>query len=158
MSAEGIPVEIDNEEQIIRFVLSPVHVRPGKDKLKRSVFRPRAGTDLVSVARLNYFGGDNCKAKAKEVSTTQKYVGLARVLTTDIRAAGSNVEDAREGYYVGHAHLLHGFVVPEDDPPDPVLMKQLDDRCDALLDKAKYFPDPNPDEEKWEGGDLLGSS
>lgn len=154
MSAEGVPIEIGDAEQIIRFVLSPVHVKPGKDKLRRSIFRPRAGTDLVSVARLNYCSGNDCKARAKEVSKSQKYVGLARILTADIRGAGSNVEDAREGYYIGHAHLFHGFVVPEGDPPNPVLMKQLDDRCDALLGKATFFPDGKPDEEEWNGGDL----
>ncbi len=156
MSAKGLPVEIDDAEQIVRFILTPIHVDSGKSKLKRTIFRPRKGTDLVSVARTAALTGNECKAKALEAQKDpQKYVGFARISAGDIREPGSQIEDAREGYYVGHAHISHGFILPEGDPPDAVLLKQLSDRCDALLKKTTFISDPNPQEPGWSGAPLL---
>lgn len=141
MADNDLPIEVNNSEMIIRFVLSPVHINTKKNELKISVFRPKDGDHEVSVARLVHLGADGCKAKAKELESEKvKYSGLARICAADIRKENSEVYDARAGYYVGHAHVSHGIIVPKDDPPDAEIKKQLEDRIRALLKHTTYFP------------------
>ena len=143
-----IPVAVASEETIVR-ALFECHVRKGK--LRDNVFRPKAGTDKVSVMRHTYLKSDACKAKAKEIAkdSTNPYIGLAAITVKSVRSLGSDVIDSREEF-CGHADICHGIVVPADEPPDPVLTL----RVRALNAKARLLIDPNPRTERWSGGQV----
>jgi hypothetical protein len=145
-----IPVPIADGETIVRGILD-IHVNE-KGKLKSNAFRPRPETDEVSVMRHSYMGSDACKTKARELSHNQiNYRGLAVLLAREIRDAGSQAIDSREGNYCGHAHISHGFIVPRDEPLESPLIISLVERLRALRSVARYYPDPEPSNEIWTG-------
>jgi hypothetical protein len=142
-----IPIPVSDAETIVR-ALFESHVNKRKDKLRDSVFRPKPGTDSVSVMRHTYMKSHACKAKAKQIAAdpTNPYVGLAAITVKAVRRLGSDVVDSREEF-CGHADISHGIVVPADEPPDPVLTL----RIRALRENARLFIDPDPTIEEWSG-------
>jgi hypothetical protein len=143
---------IEDDEIIVRFILSPYHVKNGK--LRKEAFHPKRGASAVSVARHRLLGDQGCKAKAKEIVTPNgKYAGMAVIKASDIRSCDCTVEDARRDFY-GHAHLDLGFIVPIGDPLPAEDLKKLHDREKKLVSHARYVPDPNPDSERWAGPSL----
>lgn len=144
-----IPVAVENGETVVR-VLFECHVR--RDKLKDNVFRPKPEKDGVSVLRHTHLKSDECKAIAKKKiarNPTPRYVGVAAIRVESVRNLGSDVVDSRD-QFCGHADILHGAVIPANDPPDPLLILRIRD----MKDKAKFFRDPEPDEEKWTGDQI----
>jgi len=146
-----IPIPIDDSEGIVRAILT-IHLDP-KGKLKTNTFRPKPGTQDVSVMRHSYMGSDACKVKAKGIISSSakiEYKGLAVVGASEIRAVGSEVTDSRNGmgHYCGHADISHGSVnPPAGEPDDPMLV----DKLRALKNAARYYPDPDPSNENWTG-------
>ncbi|MGB9337252.1 MAG: hypothetical protein WCB14_19740 [Candidatus Acidiferrales bacterium] len=118
-------------------------------KLKTNAFRPKAGTDEVSVMRHDFMGSDGCKTKAREIAAT-KYQGLAVLRAREIREVGASVEDSRV-YYCGHAHIAFGFVLPIGEPPTSDRSEQLVKKLQALKRAARYCADPNPSGATWTG-------
>jgi len=149
-----IPVAIADDETIVRGILD-IHLS-NKGKLKNNAFRPKAGTDEVSVMRHGYLGSQACKAKAVELSNNQvSYKGLAVLLAREIQEVGSQVSDSREGNYCGHAHISHGFIVPPDEPPESPISFALGERLRALRTVARYYRDPEPPNPAWTGQALV---
>jgi hypothetical protein len=146
----NIPIAVTEEETVVR-ALFECHVNKRKDKLRDNVFRPKPGSDKVSVMRHTYMKSDACKAKAKQIAAnpTNPYVGLAAITVSDVRGVGSNVADSREEF-CGHADICHGIVVPADEPPDPILTL----RVRALREKARLLIDPDPAAKGWAGGQV----
>jgi len=62
-----LPTEVGDDENIVRAILSPAHVKAGSNNIRHQAFRSRAGTDEVSVIRHSYMGSDFCKQKGKEI-------------------------------------------------------------------------------------------
>jgi hypothetical protein len=149
-----IPIPLQDSETIVRGILN-IHVND-KGKLKSNAFRPKPETDEVSVMRHGYLGSDACKSKARELSKDQvNYQGLAVLLAREIRHAGSQVVDSREGNYCGHAHISHGIVIPRDEPLESPLNLALGERLRALRTVARYYADPEPLNEIWTGQPLI---
>lgn len=151
-----LPIEIDGTEKIVRIVLCDKHIKKGSNQPKHQLFRSKPDTDDVSVVRHDYKGSDFCKRKGKEIAgrmRRQSYVGLAVIRATSIRQAGSSVHDSRR-IYCGHAHIMHGFTCPANDPPASQINLMLTNRCNALLHATVYHPDPNPQSEHWTGPDI----
>jgi len=112
-----VPIEIANEEAIVRGICSPYHVS-SKGKLKPEAYDPSPATDEVSVIRHAYVGSDFCKKKAKELEDREKrkiYQGLAVLSARQIRSVGSEVVDSRQIFF-GHADIKHGFDLIEGEP------------------------------------------
>jgi hypothetical protein len=151
-----LPLEIADEEKIVRAIFFPQHIDSRKNKLKPAAFRSPPDTDEVSVIRHTYMGSDFCKVKAKGIahrSPTITYVGLAALRAQEIRATGSTIHDSREEY-CGHAHISHGVVLPHDEPLNSELNMVVTERCRALRDSAHYYTDPNPSADLW-GGETI---
>jgi hypothetical protein len=147
-----LPLDITDEEKIVRVIKSPHHIKTDKKTLRPAAFRSQAGTDEVSVIRQAYMGSDFCKAKGKEIATNS-YVGLAAISAFDVRATGSSLHDSRVEFY-GHAHISHGVIVQPDEPQNSNLNLVLTERCRALCKAAVYHPDPKPNVQTWTGGPL----
>jgi hypothetical protein len=146
-----LPLEISDDEKIVRAIKCPSHIRPGKTTLKPAAFRSKPGFDEVSVIRHTHVGSNFCKKKAKEtIDSTNSYNGLAVIMAREIRATTSTVHDSRDEF-CGHAHISHGIILPRDEPPESALNHMLTERCRALCKAAAYYPDPRPDAEKWTG-------
>jgi len=142
-----IPIAVSDGETIVR-ALFECHVNKRKHMLRDNVFRPKPGSDKVSVMRHTYMKSRACKAKAKQIAAdpTNPYVGLAAITVKVVRRLGSDVVDSREEF-CGHADISHGIAVLADEPPDPVLTL----RIRALKENARLLIDPDPAVEEWSG-------
>ena len=151
----NIPVAVAENENVVRAVFSH---QVGKAGIKPYLFHPGSGPDEVSVMRHSYMGTDACKEQARKITPANpnlKYKGLAIVAVNAVHAVGSQVSDSREGNFCGHAHISHGIVVPpQQEPLHSELKFQLDERLRQLKDHARYFPDPNPTSDAWDGEPL----
>jgi hypothetical protein len=143
-----IPIPVADDEKIVRVIMAG-YVNKSNTAIKPRAFRSRPGTDEVSVIRHTYKGSDFCKASGR--ARSNEYVGLAVLLASRIRQAGSEITDSREDF-CGHAHISHGIVAP---PPNEPLPPQdnlaLDRKVEALSLAALYHPDPAPDAAGWTG-------
>jgi hypothetical protein len=84
----------------------------------------------------------------------KQYRGLAVLTAQHARDAGSSVVDSRR-VYVGHADLVHGIIAPPiNEPLEPALALQLDSILDALIHRVSYYPDSDPDGDRWLDGEL----
>lgn len=145
-----LPVEIVDEEKIVRAIADPWHIKKGKPmELRPAAFRSKRGTDEVSVMRHVHLQTHGCRAKAREILHAA-YVGLAVIRAADIRRLGSNVIDSRSEY-CGHAHIEHGFIEPIEEPLPPEQLEALDDRLRALVNVCTYHRDPNRSADHWTG-------
>jgi|GEM_PF-1970099 hypothetical protein len=144
-----IPIEIANEEKIVRAIFSSQVDK--KTLRKNAFFEPH---DDVSVMRHTHMGSDECKRRALQITPGNpniKYKGLAVIEAKAIRDSNSQVTDSRI-VYCGHAHISHGIQVPPADDPLYAQQKlELDDRLRELKKLARYIPDPDPAAETWTG-------
>lgn len=144
-----LPVKISNREKLARAIFSPFHIK--RDKLKTAAFKASHGKKDVSVNRLRALDAHDCKRKAKEIeSGDKKYKGFAILSAGIVRNLGSDVEDSRE-YYWGHADIIHKVVLERGQTPCPEFNYLLQ----QLVDQSKFYEDPNPVSDNWEGEDFL---
>jgi len=152
------PLEVENEEIIVRGLCSPYHWSVSKNKLKPEAFEPTPGTDEVSVMRYVILNANGCKEKAKAIadpSENKIYQGVACLRASAIRSAGVDVVDSRIEY-LGHADIKLGISRPTNgDPPSPQDVKRLRQIGKDLLKITKTYLDPNPASETWSGESML---
>ncbi len=91
-------------------------------------------------------GADACKTKAKGIRPNApevQYRGLAVIEAQEIRKAGSEVTDSRDGdeHCCRHADISHGIAVP---PPNEPTAPQLIEKLQKLRKAARYCADPDP--------------
>jgi len=148
-----IPVDISDDEKIVRAIMCPYHLNKDRAKLIPRAFRSRPGSDEVSVIRHTHTSSDFCKRKARETASRsgREYAGLAVLSARQIRKAGSEVHDSRDEY-CGHAHISHGIIAPPpNEPLPPRDNMELDRKVKELRNAAVYYPDPEPHAETWTG-------
>lgn len=155
--ATQLPKAIDDDETIVRGILTPWHCKNGK--LRRQALKPPAGSSELSVMRLR-MGADFCKNKAVEIGSknaNNEYSGPMALGAAAIRRLNAAIEDTREPpNFLGHADVRYEFCVPgKDDPPaTPEELKRIDDCLDVLLTFAIYHHDPDPHTPGWRGRPL----
>ena len=154
------PIEIKNDENIVRAICSPFHIKNGI-QLKHQAFRPPAGSDEVSVMRPDWIRADACKIHAKNISNLnsnppKQYEGLAVISAEKIRDTKAEVIDSRH-LFQGHADIKHGceFAIKKGEPEDPKVLEKLNERNKRLAEMANYHRDPNPTNNTWEGPPLI---
>jgi len=144
----NLPLEIAATEKLARAALYPSHFDKKKGTLTWRLFRPKPD-DQLSVIRA-VLGADFCKAKGRDIAARagkdKKYKGLAILTAEEIRSVGAEVTDSRE-IYCGHAHISYGVIIEPDEPLPPEAAQKVK----ALFSLAKYYPDPNPDDDGWKG-------
>jgi len=155
--SSDIPVEVSDQETIIRAVFYPHHFNKSGRKLTRYAFRAPPDMDEVSTIRKNYVGSQFCKDKAKGIELngkcqsedTKDFRGFASISADEIYKAGSNIRDSRH-VYVAHADITHGYTAKRGES----LPSWLNDRLDRLRDSAKFIPDPAPTKWRWVGQEI----
>ena len=121
MSPTDLPIDISDSEDIVRGIKTPHHVKKNGE-LRPAAFRPPKGNNCVSVIRL-LMGEEFCRNKTKEICDSG-YIGRAILNVGAIRKKSNevNVVDAREGEFLGHAHILYLCMSLNSDNPDTVAL------------------------------------
>ncbi|WP_374562210.1 hypothetical protein [Ideonella sp.] len=135
-------------------IRTPSHVKAvkgGGHQLKTAALKSKPGTDDVSVMRHRHLGFDGCRDKARPMSG---YFGLAVLTPAAVRGQKSNVIDTREEY-LGHASIVHGVVLPIDEPPDSKNLEELNERIRQILKSVRFEPDPDINSAHWTGPTLI---
>lgn len=85
MKSLFIPRLIDNDEVLVRAILSPIHYDRKKARIKREAFLPPKDRCDISLVRLNHSSGNRCKKIAKSIRFgSNTYFGLAAALFKSI--------------------------------------------------------------------------
>jgi len=141
-------VIIPSNECVIRAVKRDFHVKQGQ--LRWKAFVPPKGLSRISVIRYT-LGSSLCKQHAREIAGAW-YSGIASLPVGDLRREEFGVTDESVGHFLGHAEIDLGVRTPTDDEPDdPIQRKRVKDRCEVILNRARYLSDPNPESENWLG-------
>lgn len=136
-----IPVEVANEETVVRGIFHPYHTKGSK--LHWNAFRPPPGRADVSVMRHDYLGPEECRVRAKVIGGTDKqYRGLASIRVRSVRDVGPDVVDSRD-QFLGHADIMHIHVVQAGEPPDDGhAFELLRETCKRLVKAALFAAEP----------------
>lgn len=154
----GVPLDVADDERIVRAICAPVHI-DSKGRLKHGAFDPRPVGQGMSVMRHAYMDADACKVRGQALTTQNKtYKGLAVLLAARIRATGAEVVDSR-AIYLGHGDItqddiLGGVVIVPHEPPPAAVRERLLARAKNLTRAAVYYTDPQPDGPTWTGPPL----
>ena len=159
LSFDGLdyPVEISDDETIVRCIFRPQHVS-SNGRLKKDAFEPNLkAPGGLSVIRHDHVGSTFCKTKAKEIETQsptkKEYVGLATITAREITGIdGVTIKDSRE-QYPGHSDIFyHGVTpAPAQEATSAAVKHRAKDYAKSLLGLARYYPDPDVDAQEWMG-------
>lgn len=151
-----LPVDITNDEKLARTVFHQFHINKN-NKLKSAAFKAPPGRKDVSVNRLIALTANECKKKAKEIESKSQKIcqGFAVIEAGKIRELGSEVTDSRDApNYFGHADIIHDVILKKHQPAPP----DFNLRLTKMAGAARLFLDPTPEEEDWNGEDLLSDT
>jgi hypothetical protein len=155
---ELLSTEIPDDEVIVRALKNPVHVNRKNGKLKSGAYMPPPGKSIISVARIPGVVASKAAVKKSIADANNpaiSYIGFSAIYASTVREARSEVVDAPEDYY-GHAHIDHKIKAPDrNEPQDPEVNEIYITKIKVMLEKAKAYIDPAPDELEWTGPDLL---
>lgn len=154
-----LPIEIGDEEFLVRVIKSPYHVNRSGTALKKSAFFPPAGSRELSVIRQE-MGDDFCKDKGVEIVShedTAAYVGLAAGRCGLVRGPSCEVVDYRKDF-LGHAHLVFEAARARDEPLPADVTARLNNVFDALVTIFNFHIDKAPTTSGWPGPPLSGMS
>lgn len=149
-----VPKLIDQDEVIVRAVIYPMHLKKlDSDNLKPFLFRPRTGTDEISVMRRIYMTDDLCKRRAKilQFPPDSQFTGFAVFRAACVSDANAKIIDSR-CEYLGHADIKYGVnALPRDEPASAATNMKLDRMVNAILNDAIYVRDDDPSATHWTG-------
>lgn len=153
-----IPLHIENSENIIRSIFSPINLNKKKNTLLANTFRPPPDLDEISVNRLDFTSLNFCKKVSKKIEQPEKersYFGLALLTAQKIRSSNSDIiytpkSGTGEIYNPFHSDIKIGYI-PQRGIPLPA---EFMEKVQALTGSAKLFIDPDPTSETWDGEDV----
>jgi len=150
--------EVTPEEKIVRIIFHPYHVK-SNNNLKAGAFTPPLGSNEVSVHRLRLVDPNFCKKEGQRMakehntkySSPRKYVGLALIYVQTVLNAGLEVKKAPSKSSHGHANILYKDKPVKGEP----LPARMSKAIKKILKECKYYPDPDPDSDSWQGEELV---
>ena len=142
---DALPLDISDDERLARALFCPYHM-DNSGKIKKEAFKAPTGRRDVSVNRLRTLDPDACKARSKAIRNPGAFKGFAVIVAEGVRKCGSDVVDSRE-LYLGHADIVHPIALEKGVPAPP----KFNQRLKQMAQLAKYFPDPDPDSDRWSG-------
>lgn len=147
-----LPLEVSDDERLVRAIGTPQHYDAKKGKLKPAAFRPKEDVCAISVIR-QIMGDNFCKDKGVEI-VGMSYLGLAVISSERVREIGSSVYDHRVDF-CGHAHIDHGVPAPpKNDPLSSEVNATMYLRWKALSDACIFHVDEKPSALGWSGPPL----
>jgi len=153
ISSVNIPPTIDNKEKIVRNIYSPINLSKNGKKISYNLYKPLAGTDEVSVNRLDYIATSFLKKLAKKNQNKEKgreYYGFSLLKAHKIREHNFNIMYSPIKSNPFHSDIKIRYIVKKGKPLPPEISSKLKK---MILD-SKIYIDPAPDVEKWIGEEL----
>jgi hypothetical protein len=173
-----ISLVIDSNEILVRGTLHPFHYSQSKKRLKETAFLPPLNAHTVSLNRLRYTNIQFCKQHAKTINfPNNTYCGLVTIVVKDIDAVNEKFENEKatviaspmidnRNYidttttkvYVDslglpmHCDLTYQILNPPLEPYNP--QTRLRKMASEIVKSAKYYEDPFPYEDSWNGETL----
>ena len=151
-----IPKIVYDDEKLVRIIFSPMNVNPNTQNINANLFKSPPNKDEVSVLRLFYTDADFCKAHGKRIQIPNKkrnFYVFAVIDTQQVRSVEADVVSSPDptNNLEMHADIKVGYVsIPYKNFPPEIKYK-----IDEMKRMARYYPDPNPESNKWEGDDLM---
>jgi hypothetical protein len=142
---------IDESEEIVRVLLSPIHINK-IDEIKPYAFQPPANSEDISVNRLTYTTLDICKKQGLVMQNERNsFWGLGIMTAQYIKQVGFDIVYSpiqNHPQYIdnlAHADIKIGYVKKEGEPlPVDITMK-----IKELIKLTQLKKDPNPTLEVW---------
>ena len=148
--------EIAITEKIARSIFSPVNVTKS-NTLRANAYKSPANIDEVSVNRLDYTTANFIKKLSKKIATPPKreYFGFAILSKSDIIDCDADVVyspilEPKENLNIYHSDIKVGFIKEKGQE----LPAEINYKVSKLIEKSRFYIDPNPNTENWTGDDL----
>lgn len=151
-SSFDLPYEISNQENIARYVFSPINVNTKNNTLKNNCLKPPTGYDEISVNRYDYTENSFLKKLGLEMQNPKKeFYGLA------IFKAETITENNFELIYTPiavtnkfHSDIKIGYFVEKD----VELPSEINEKIRNILKKTKLFEDSDTTTSDWVGDEV----
>ncbi len=152
-----IPSEIEDSEKIIRAIYSPINLTRNLKNLNNGYFKPQAGRDDISVNRLDFTTPNFLKKLAlnfENKENRRNYFGFSLLNAIEIRESKFNIisspltEPVENPF---HADIKIGHVVTKGKQ----LPSEISFQIKEMTSKARFYIDPDPAIEIWNGDDLV---
>ncbi|MCH8318606.1 MAG: hypothetical protein IIA88_08935 [Bacteroidetes bacterium] len=151
-----IPKIVYDDEKLVRVIFSPMNVNPKTQHIYANLFKSPPNKDEVSVLRLFYTNADFCKTHGKRIQIPNKkrnFYGFAVIDTQQVRSVEADVVSSPDptNNLEMHADIKVDYVsIPYKNFPPEIKYK-----IGEMKRIARYYPDPNPESNRWEGDDLM---
>lgn len=148
-----LPIYIGDEENIARFIFSPINVNENNNTLKSNCYKPPPGSDEVSVNRFTYTDESFLKSKGLEMQNPKKhFYGLAICTALAVRENNFDVTYSPiPNFNQFHADIKIGYVVERD----VELPAEISAKIRSLLKQTKLFVDRNVADSNWVGDEII---
>jgi hypothetical protein len=145
MQVSEIPQIIDESEEVVRVLLSPIHINKSAE-IKPYAFQPPANSEDISVNRRTYTTLDICKKQGLIMQNDRNlFWGLGIMSVKNIKQVGFDIEYSpiqnhpQYADNLAHADIKIGYFKKEGEPlPIDITLKIKDLIKLTLLEK-----DPN---------------
>lgn len=152
-SVDRLAEQIHQNENIARFIFSPINVNPNTNILKANCFKPPTGLDEVSVNRFSFTDEHFLKDLGLKMQQPKKdFYGLALFTCLTIRENNfdivySPIEPPEEPCNKFHSDVKIGYVVEKDTP----LPAEISESIRKILKKTTLYKDSNAETATWVG-------
>jgi hypothetical protein len=169
-----IPLEINEQEILVRGIMHPFFYSESKKKIKGEAFLPPPKRKDVSTLRLKYTTSNFCKNHSARLKmANNRYVGLGliginniillnpstnnlvEVIATPLDELGNEIKhkiiyNTTKGLPM-HADILYTYEFVEGSPPPQEIRKI----AEQIAKQTKLYLDPNPESLDWLGDELI---
>ena len=146
MSVNEIPSFIDEHEEIVRVLLSPIHINKNEE-IKPYSFQPPVNSQDISVNRLSYTTLNDCKKQGLLMQNDRNFFwGVGIMSVNSIKEVGFNLvyspilNHPQFSDNLAHADIKIGYVKQSEIPlPIDITLK-----IKELIKKIRLEKDSNP--------------
>jgi hypothetical protein len=151
MQVFEIPQTIDELEEVVRVLLSPIHINKS-DEIKPYAFQPPANSEDISVNRRTYTTLDICKKQGLIMQNERNsFWGIGIVSVKNIKQVGFDIDYSpiqnhpQYADNLAHADIKIGYIKQEGEPlPIDITLK-----IKELIKLTQLQKDTNPALEIW---------
>lgn len=143
----SVPEVVDDEETILRCAMHPMNFHKKRREIVKNILKPPAGSDCVSVLRLDYSTREKCIAHCNCIgSPGRTFAGFLSLVVETVRSCqGADVistpMEACCKLLEEHADIRYPFVVVRGEP----LANSDQKIIDCIFEKVKgQFQAHNP--------------
>lgn len=124
MNLPEIPIDIANEEELVRILLNPIHINK-ENEIKPYAFQPPPDSQDISVNRRDYTTFEICKKQGLAMqNNNNRFFGLGLILVEKIRLLGFEVKYTPTEKNVAHSDILIGVLKQKGEPlPTEITIK-----------------------------------